>query len=149
MPAAKGTTTSSKPSKASKVKVEDLDEELETDLEGEEELDLGADSSLDEEPRDEERSKKEDVDNDADLDLDTPVAGPRSDVEGDDKFADLRPEHLGLRNFRSHPDFENLYRFINEYGLRREAFMTIDKILSVVAPKKRKSSKSGKKARKH
>ena len=84
---------------------------------------------------------------DIDADLDNPLLPSSGSVE--DKFADVKPEHLGIRNFRSHPDFENFFRFVNEYNLRREAYLTLDKVLVAMGSKRKKAAKSPKRAKKH
>ena len=43
------------------------------------------------------------------------------------------PEVMTLKNFRTNGDIENFYRYINDNGFRREAFMLMEYALSKVA----------------
>ncbi len=47
-----------------------------------------------------------------------------------------------LRNFRNTDEVENFYRFVHEYGLRREAKLVLDHLYNNLLrkPKRRKKS---------
>jgi len=45
---------------------------------------------------------------------------------------------INSRNFRSTQDISDFYRFISDNALRGEAKLFLDKVLSLVAPKKKK-----------
>ena len=46
-------------------------------------------------------------------------------------------ETMTLKNFRSNGDIENFYRYIHDNGLRREAHILIDYVLSKFGKAKR------------
>lgn len=50
-----------------------------------------------------------------------------------------------LRNFRSTPDIENFYRFINEHSLRREAKLILETIFSSLNAETKKQNRKKKK----
>lgn len=53
-------------------------------------------------------------------------------------------EGKGVRNFRSSADVENFYRFVHENGLRREAKLIFNTIVSQLNKSKKKVRKKRK-----
>lgn len=53
-----------------------------------------------------------------------------------------------IRTFRSSPEVENLYRFVSENGLRREALMIIDTVYKAQKAKEKAAKKAARKGRK-
>ena len=53
-----------------------------------------------------------------------------------------------IRTFRSSPEVENLYRFVSDNNIRREALMIIDSIFKAYKAKEKALKKASKRGRK-
>lgn len=53
-----------------------------------------------------------------------------------------------IRTFRSSAEVENLYRFVSENNLRREAHMIIEKVHKFLVAKEKAAKKAAKRGRK-
>ncbi len=54
----------------------------------------------------------------------------------------------GPKNFRSNPDVENFYRFVNDNGLRREAKIVLEAVAARLKSLNKKKSRRGRKSKK-
>ena len=62
---------------------------------------------------------------------------PPAPMASSEEIIASTPEVMTLKNFRSNGDIENFYRYIHDNGLRREALMLMEHVMSKLAKVKK------------